>query len=183
MSEVDIAGSPLDQTQLVEVAKQVSKDKEAYSMLNAGMNQAIVSDIRDDGSTESKESLIRAGRTVGFLEEARTQAQGDPEVAEFAGKLVLDTLISYMPVAGEPTQQAVDYVTEQWLADEAKRLDEEEKEQNVSDYSKRNGQLMALAAEWEATHKRRGDTPFDAQTEIDSAANNGIEHAQGVSGK
>ncbi|MGW0602379.1 hypothetical protein [Streptomyces sp. NPDC002640] len=183
MSEVDIAGSPLDQTQLVEVAAQVSKDQDAYSVLNAGMNQAIVSDIRDDGTTESKESLIRAGRTVGFLEEARTQAQGDPEVAEFKGKPVLDTLISYIPVGSEPTQQAVDYVTEQWLGDEQKRLEEEKKEQNVADYSKRNGQLMALAAEWEATHKRDENTPFDTQTEIDSAANNGIDHAQGVSGQ
>jgi hypothetical protein len=182
MSEVDIAGSPLDQTQLVEVAKQVSKDKEAYSMLNAGMNQAIVSDIRDDGSTESKESLIRAGRTVGFLEEARTQAQGDPAVAEFTGKPVLDTLISYMPVGSEPTQQAVDYVTEQWLGDEQKRLDEKQQDDNVEAYSRRIDQLVAMSQVWATEHGVGGAGRYALQAQIAEAAEGGVAHAKGVSG-
>ncbi len=79
MSEIDISKSPLKQDELFEVAKQVSKDKDAYGTLNGGLNQAMVSAIHSDHS-HSAESLTRAGRTVGFLEEARNQAAGAPRV-------------------------------------------------------------------------------------------------------
>jgi hypothetical protein len=183
MSDVDMAAAPLDQTQLVEVAKQVSKDRDAYSVLNVGMNQAIVSDMRDDGAAGSKESLIRAGRTVGFLEEARTQAHGDPQVAEFAGKPMLDTAISYLPVGGGPVQQAVDAVTEAWLSDEQRRLDEEQTKQEVATYRGRNQQLMALGEQWEGTHDFGPEDGLSTQNYINVCAENGIKHAQGVSGR
>ncbi|NYV73954.1 hypothetical protein [Streptomyces sp. UH6] len=186
MSDVDMGASPLDQTQLVEVAKQVSKDRDAYSVLNAGMNQAIVSDMQGDaasGMSGSRESLIRAGRTVGFLEEARTQAQGDPEVAEFAGKPVLDTAISYLPVVSAPAQQAVDYVTEQWLGDEQKRLEEQRTEGDITAYEARNRQLMALAEQWEEHHDSGADGDMGVKNLINAYAEDGIKHARGVSGR
>ncbi|WP_257033343.1 hypothetical protein [Streptomyces sp. Ag109_G2-15] len=152
MSEVDISRSPLKQDQLFEVVKQVSKDRDAYGTLNGGLNQAMVSSIHADHS-RSTESLSRAGRTVGFLEEARIQAEGAPKAAEFGAKPVFDKAISYIPVVSGDVQEGFDYVTGKWLEDEQKRLDDKQADENFQAYSRRNGQLMALADEWEKTHR------------------------------
>ncbi|MFG2607372.1 hypothetical protein ACGFT2_28085 [Streptomyces sp. NPDC048514] len=182
MSEIDIARSPLEQQQLFEVAKQVSKDEGAYGALNGGLNQAMVSGIHQDHS-DSAESLIRAGRTVGFLEEARLQAQGDPKTAEFEAKPLFDKAISYLPVAGDDVQEGFDYVTDQWLADEQERLDDQRAHDNVRAYSRRNGQLMGLAQEWMKTHTVPAGSYFHPKDEINRSARDGIVHATGVSGE
>ncbi|MFF7752939.1 hypothetical protein ACFZCP_27680 [Streptomyces sp. NPDC007971] len=182
MSEVDIAHSPLKQDQLFEVVKQVSKDKGAYGTLNGGLNQAMVSTIHGDHS-KSTESLLRAGRTVGFLEEARTQAQGDPKTAEFKAKPVFDKAISYIPIASDDVQQGFDYVTDKWLEDEQKRLDEKQSERNTEAYEARNGQLMALADEWHKAHASHGHASFGTRTMIAEASESGSAHAVGVSGE
>ncbi|MFI8240717.1 hypothetical protein ACIF83_26170 [Streptomyces sp. NPDC085866] len=181
MSEIDIQHSPLPQDQLFEVAKQVSKDKGAYGVLNGGLNQAMVANIHGD-HTESAESLRRAGRTVGFLEEARIQAQGDPKTAEFETKPIFDKAISYIPVASGDVQAGFDYVTDKWLEDEQKRLDAKQTAANVQMYSDRNQQLMALSREWSRTHRTGDDPRFDPQTEINRSTGDGIDHATGVSG-
>ncbi|GGW76433.1 hypothetical protein GCM10010503_62780 [Streptomyces lucensis JCM 4490] len=181
MSEIDISKSPLKQDELFEVAKQVSKDKDAYGTLNGGLNQAMVSAIHSDHS-HSAESLTRAGRTVGFLEEARNQAAGAPKGAQFESKPLFDKAISYIPVAGDDVQAGFDYVTARWLADEQKRIDDQRADDNIEDYSKRNGQLMALSAEWGKGH--RVVTPyFDPKEEITQSARFGATHASGMSGE
>jgi len=182
MSEVDIANSPLNQTQLFEVAKQVSKDEDAYATLNGGLNQAMVSDMHADDS-KSSDSLIRAGRTVGFLEEARIQTQEGPKTSEFAAKPLFDTAIGYIPVVSGEVQAGFDYVTDAWLADEQKRLDDQQTDDNVKAYYRRNGQLMALAEEWSKTHPADDDPHFNPKEEINQFAQSGIAHAKGVSGE
>ncbi|MEU6099505.1 hypothetical protein [Streptomyces flaveolus] len=182
MSDVAIAGSPLDQGDLFEVTKQVSKDQDAYNTLNAGLNQAMVADIHDDPRSKSTESLVRAGRTVGFLEEARIQAQGDPKVAEFTWKPLVDEAIGYIPVASDKVQQGVDYVTDRWLADEQKRLDQQATDGSVEAYKKRNGQLAALSEEWGKSHGASADSAYRNMDEIEEAAQSGVSHAQGISG-
>ncbi|MFI1366102.1 hypothetical protein [Streptomyces griseochromogenes] len=182
MSEVDIARSPLKQDQLFEVVKQVSKDRDAYGTLNGGLNQAMVSQIHEDHS-KSTESLIRAGRTVGFLEEARIQAQGAPKQADFEAKPLFDKAISYIPVASDDVQQGFDYVTDKWLEDEQKRLDDKQADENFQAYSRRNGQLMALADEWGKTHRVSSSPYFSPREEIGGFADAGINHARGVSGE
>jgi hypothetical protein len=182
MSEVDVAHSPLDQHRLFEVAKQVSKDEGAYGVLNGGMNQSLVSDIHHDHSN-SPASLTRAGRTVGFLEEARVQAAGDPKVAEFETKPFFDKAISFIPVASGDIQTGFDYVTDQWLADEQRRLDSKQADENVQAYSRRNGQLMALAGEWKKVHQAGGDPYYNPKEEIGRSARDGMAHATGMSGE
>ncbi|MEW2256306.1 hypothetical protein [Streptomyces sp. NPDC047869] len=182
MSEIDIAKSPLPQDQLFEVTKQVSKDKDAYGTLNGGLNQAMVSGIHDDHS-KSTEPLLRAGRTVGFLEEARIQAQGDPKTATFEAKPVFDKAISYIPVVSNDVQQGFDYVTGKWMADEQKRLDEEQSEDNIKAYTARNGQLMALAAEWKKTHQVDSGSYFNPNQEVNRASMDGAAQASGMSGE
>ncbi|MFJ4632601.1 hypothetical protein [Streptomyces sp. NPDC088847] len=182
MSEVDVAHSPLDQHRLFEVAKQVSKDEGAYGVLNGGMNQSLVSDIHHDHSN-SPASLTRAGRTVGFLEEARVQAAGDPKVAEFETKPFFDKAISFIPVASGDIQTGFDYVTDQWLADEQKRLDDKQTDENVKVYYRRNGQLMGLSDEWSKKHRVVENSYFNPQQEIRRSASDGITNAKGVSGE
>lgn len=182
MSEVAISESPLDQHELFEVAKQVSKDKGAYGTLNGGLNQAMVAGIHGDHS-HSTESLVRAGRTVGFLEEARIQAQGDPKTAEFTTKPLFDKAIGYIPVVGGDVQEGFDYVTDQWLADEQKRIDDKGVDDNRKAYDARNGQLVALASEWRKAHPGVGGTDFESKMEIGRSADDGIAHATGVSGE
>jgi hypothetical protein len=161
----------------------VSKDQDAYNTLNAGLNQTMVADIHDDSQSKSTESLVRAGRTVGFLEEARNQAQGDPEVAEFTWKPLVDEAIGYIPVASDKVQQAADYVTGQWLEDEQKRLDDQQTESNIKAAETRNRQLMALADEWQKVHGGEVNAPYDAQNAIDTAAGRGSAKGKDVSGE
>ncbi|WP_244315241.1 hypothetical protein [Streptomyces glaucescens] len=181
MSNIDMAASPLDQTDLFEVTKQLSKDPDSYGTLNGGLNRAMVADIHDGAPADSKEPLTRAGRTLGFLEEARGQAQGDPKAAEFAAKPFFDEAIGYIPVVSGPVQQGFDYVTEQWLADEQRRLDDQAADESAAQYKKRNGQLIALADEWRRTREGTG-TQYDPADHIEQAAAAGVWHAQGVSG-
>lgn len=159
----------------------MSKDEGAYGTLNGGMNQAMVSAIHHDHSN-SADSLSAAGRTVGFLEEARVQAAGEPKVAEFETKPFFDKAISYIPVVSGDVQTGFDYVTEQWLADEQKRLDDKQTEENVKVYYRRNGQLMGLSEEWSKTHRVVDSLYFNPQQEIRRSATDGITNAKGVSG-
>ncbi|MEU3658565.1 hypothetical protein AB0E77_02160 [Streptomyces sp. NPDC032940] len=182
MSEIEVAGSPLDQADLFQVTKQISKDQDAYNTLNGGLNQAMVANIHETGQPSSTESLTRAGRTVGFLEEARSQAQGEPEVAEFTAKPLIDEAISYIPVVSDKVQQGVDYVTDRWLEDEQKRLDDHRIESNIETAEVRNRQLMALADEWQAVHGGEVETTYDAQDAIDTAAGRGGAKGMDVSG-
>ncbi|MFF0161536.1 hypothetical protein ACFYRY_28940 [Streptomyces sp. NPDC005263] len=182
MSEIDISKAPLDQGDLFEVVKQVSKDEDAYGTLNGGLNQAMVADIHADHS-KSDEPLLRSGRTVGFLEEARVQAQGDPEVAEFEAKPLVDKAISYIPVASDDVQAGFDYVTDKWLEDEQKRLDEKATEDNVAHYESRKQQLMALADVWNQNHGDKQPELYGVQNSIDEATEAGIRQARGVSGE
>ncbi|MFE5194420.1 hypothetical protein ACFQ93_12005 [Streptomyces sp. NPDC056601] len=180
---IDMNEAPLEQDQLYEVVKQVSKDQDSYAALNSGVNQVMVSDIHDPDQKHPEDSLAHAGRTVGFLEQARTSAAGDPKVAEFKHKWVVDQAIGYLPVAGDDVQSGVDYVTERWLADEQKKLDDKASEGNVADYTKRNRQLMALAGEWHKVHGTHGGSAITAQEAIDEAAYAGFERGRGVSGE
>ncbi|MEU4036095.1 hypothetical protein [Streptomyces collinus] len=182
MSEIDIGHSPLKQDQLFEVAKQVSKDQHAYGTLNGGLNQAMVADLHA-GHSKSTEPLIRASRTVGFLEEARIQAQGDPKTAEFEAKPIFDKAISYIPVVSDDVQQGFDCVTEKWLADEQKRLDDQQTRDNFAIYQRRNGQLTALAEEWNKAQGSEGEPSYARQDLAEKSAEAGINHARGVSGE
>ncbi|MEU5537949.1 hypothetical protein [Streptomyces sp. NPDC020362] len=182
MSEVDIVRSPLKQDQLFEVVKQVSKDKDAYGTLNGGLNQAMVSQVHEDRS-KSTESLIRAGRTVGFLEEARIQAQGDPKTADFKMKPLFDKAISFIPAVSDDVQEGFDYVTDKWLQDEQRRLDDRQSRENVASYQSRNGQLTALAQEWNRVHGSGSEASYVRQDLVEKSAEAGIAHGRGMSGE
>ncbi|MFK0174070.1 hypothetical protein ACIQU5_35405 [Streptomyces sp. NPDC090306] len=181
-SSIDMGASPLPQDQLFEVVKQVSKDHSAYGTLNHEINRALVADIHRADQRYPEESLIRAGRTVGFLEEARAQTASAPPTASFEGKWVFDQAIGYVPVVSGQVQQGFDYVTDQWLADEQKRLDDTATEKRVAIYENRNNQLRALTDEWWSVHGSGGESPYPLRHSTEVSADEGIMHANGVSG-
>ncbi|WP_223280988.1 hypothetical protein [Streptomyces antnestii] len=181
-SAVDMHRAPLKQDQLYEVVKQLSKDQGSYTALNSGVNHAVVADIHAPHQKHPDDSLIRAGRTVGFLEQARVDAAGDPKTAEFKHKWMVDQAIGYIPVGGDEIQSGVDYVTERWLADEQKKLDDKAADENVAHYRDRNEQLMAIAEQWRKVHET-DDSSYGTKNVIDRAATSGVDCARGVSGE
>ncbi|MFE0176720.1 hypothetical protein ACFWZ2_30845 [Streptomyces sp. NPDC059002] len=181
-SSVDHKESPIPQDQLFEVVKQVSKDEDSYVELNRGINQAIVSNIHQKDSPDPNESLIRAGRTVGFLEEAQSQGDDGPKTAEFKGKWIVDQGISYLPIGSGEVQQGFDYVTEKWLQDEQARIEKQEANESIQAHEKRTNQLMALAEEWTKVHPDEKDFAFTAKDMIDKSADAGASTAAGNSG-
>ncbi|WP_406106318.1 hypothetical protein OG698_28420 [Streptomyces sp. NBC_01003] len=182
-SNVDMAEPGLKQDELYEVVKQISKDQGSYATLNSGINHSIVSDIHASNQEHPKDSLIQAGRTMGFLEQASVEAKGDPKVAEFKHKWVVDQAIGYIPVGGDEVQAGVDYVTEKWLADEQEKLDEKSSDAAIAEYGNRNKQLMAITEEWWKVHGNGGEAPYELRHYTEQAASAGIERARGVSGK
>ncbi|GAA2338206.1 hypothetical protein OKJ48_36410 [Streptomyces kunmingensis] len=183
MSSANMAHSPVPQDELYEVTKQISKSQDSYADLNSGLNHAMVNGVHESGQQDPKDSLTRAGRTVGFLEQARVDAAGDPEVAEFKSKWIVDKAVSYIPVASDDVQAGVDYVTDKWLADEQQKLDDKAADENVAHYENRNEQLMALAEEWRKSHGSDSSSEYGPEDAIDQAATAGIERARGVSGE
>ncbi|MFF3313219.1 hypothetical protein [Streptomyces sp. NPDC002952] len=181
-SSIDMSEAPLKQEQLIEVMKQVSRDQGAYGTLNRGMNQALVAAIHEPDQRYPDESLLRAGRTVGFMEEARAQVAAEPKTAELPGKWMVDQAIGHLPVGSGEVQAGVDYVTEQWLADEQRRLDDEMADRKVATYDNRISQLMALSGEWWSAHGTGGPTPYPIRSTAEEATEAGISRAQGVSG-
>ncbi|MET7929664.1 hypothetical protein ABZT43_38085 [Streptomyces sp. NPDC005349] len=181
-SRIEMKGAAIEQDKLYEVVKQVSKDQGSYATLNSGINHAIVSDIHDPDQKRPMDSLTHAGRTVGFLEQARVDAAGDPKTAEFKHKWVVDQAIGYLPVGSDEVQSGVDYVTEKWLADEQRKLDDKAADANIAKYNNRNDQLMAFADEWRKVHYT-GNSPYDPQDVVDQAADTGAQRAHGVSGE
>lgn len=179
---IDMNEAPLEQDQLYEVVKQVSKDQDSYAALNSGVNHAIVADIHEPHQNYPHDSLIQAGRTVGFLEQARVDSAGDPETAEFKHKWVVDQAIGYIPVGGDEIQSGVDYVTDRWLADEQKKLDDKAADENIAHYRDRNEQLTAIAEQWRKVHGTDDNSIYGSQNEINQAATAGVDRARGVSG-
>ncbi|MGW4385622.1 hypothetical protein [Streptomyces sp. NPDC004685] len=180
---IDMNEAPLEQDQLYEVVKQVSKDQDSYAALNSGINHAIVADIHEPHQEHPHDSLIQAGRTVGFLEQARVESAGDPKTAEFKHKWMVDQVIGYIPVGGDEIQAGVDYVTDRWLADEQKKLDDKTADESIAHYRDRNEQLTAIAEQWRKAHGTDIDSVYGSQNEINQAATAGVDRARGVSGE
>ncbi|MFJ9666664.1 hypothetical protein ACIRPP_19000 [Streptomyces sp. NPDC101219] len=64
--------SPLSRTDVLEVAKQISRDRFSYLTLQDSINREIVHDI-NTGEGGAQWSWRAAGHTIGFREEARYQ--------------------------------------------------------------------------------------------------------------
>ncbi|BCM64861.1 MULTISPECIES: DUF6571 family protein [Streptomyces] len=188
-SLADDPGDPrqLDRRQLLEVTKQVSRDQNAYGILNDGLNREMVRDIYHDHPGDPKETLLRAGHTVGFLEEARYQAlKTDKDDPSWDAKWLYHGFggaVNFIPVVGDAAQRGVDALAYNWQLDEQERIDKEIARQNEQVFRGRENQLQKLADLWaDANPGHHGNTRYTLTSEINTAALNGNGRAQGLAG-
>lgn len=176
----------LDRHQLMEVSKQISRSQDAYGILNDGLNQEMLRDIHGDKTSDPKETLQRAGQTVGFLEEARYQAlKADKADPSWNAKWLYHGFggaVNFIPVVGDAAQRGVDALAYQWQLDEQARINEEITRQNGSTFTARENQLQALADEWAKANPNHANNRYTLTNEINTAAFNGNDRAQGLAG-
>lgn len=179
----------LDRKQLLEVTKQISRDQGAYGMLNQGLTHEIVQDIHNDKPGDPRQTLLRAGATMGFLEEARYQAlEVDKENPTWSAKFIesgVGAAVSYIPVAGPVVDKGVGLAVEAWKQDEEARINEENSRVKGETFTAREGQLQALAREWMAANpgSLNGRDEYTITNDINGAAFDGNNRAQGLAGK
>ncbi|MFJ8023102.1 hypothetical protein [Streptomyces sp. NPDC096311] len=187
-SLADDHGDPrqLDRHQLLEVTKQVSRDQNAYGILNDGLNREMVRDIYTDHPSDPKETLLRAGHTVGFLEEARYQAlKTDKHDPSWDAKWLYHGFggaANFIPVVGDAAQRGVDALAYQWQLDEQARINEETARQNGEVFTARENQLQKLADLWMDANPNHGNNRYTITSEINGAAFDGNGRAQGLAG-
>lgn len=198
MSDPINSGS-LDSGQLMEVSKQISRNQESYAILNEQMNYAILHDIHTE-KEHPEDSLDRAGRTVGFLEEARYQATNDKRDGDLTDASWKKNWAYHLaggavtPLGGgkigDPLQRGVDVIATAWLQEETNRINSEATKDHLKTYENRNEQLNALADEWYRVNKDWAEDPshegyskdFGVYSKIGAAANDGNKKAEGVAG-
>ncbi|MFF1459902.1 hypothetical protein [Streptomyces sp. NPDC058330] len=176
----------LDRHDLIEVAKQVSRDQHAYGVLNEALNREMVRDINTDHPEDPKETLMRAGQTTGFLEEARYQAlETDKEDPSWDAKWLYHGFggaANFIPVAGDAVQRGVDALAYRWQVEEQDRIDEDNQQQNGKVFVKREQQLAELARQWGERNPGHGQNAYTLTDDINRAAFAGNAKARGLTG-
>ncbi|MEV7275686.1 DUF6571 family protein [Streptomyces sp. NPDC093111] len=176
----------LDRKQLLEVTKQISRDQDAYGVLNDAMNREILNDITTDHPSDPKETLQRGGATVGFLEEARYQAlKTDKEDPSWKAKWLYHGFggaVNFIPKVGDLAQRGVDALAYQWQLDEQARIDKGIQEQNGKTFMFRENQLRTLAEEWAKANPSSANNAYTLENEINLSALNGNNRAKGLAG-
>ncbi|MFF8510707.1 hypothetical protein ACF064_21715 [Streptomyces sp. NPDC015492] len=186
LSDDDRDPRQLDRSSLLEVTKQISRDQNAYGMLNEAMNREILADIHGDHPSDPKETLQRGGATVGFLEEARYQAlKTDKADPSWEAKWLYHGFggaANFVPVLGDAAQRGVDALAYQWQLDEQERIDKGIQEQNGKTFDFRENQLRALSQEWAKANPGHANNAYTLENEINLAALNGNNRAKGLAG-
>ncbi|MBL1100923.1 hypothetical protein [Streptomyces coffeae] len=183
----------LDRRQLLEVTKQISRDQGAYGLLNDGINHELVHDIRTDKPEDPRETLQRAGHTVGFLEEARYQALADKVAADkedavwqqtwgYHGAGIVSSFIPEAHLAGA-ADRGLYVLSQDWRMDEEKRIGEENRQQSGQTFKGREHQLESLAKIWKQQNPHEEGTVYTITGEAGNAALRGNAAAQGLPGR
>ncbi|MFI2291368.1 hypothetical protein [Streptomyces niveus] len=187
----------LDSGQLMEVSKQVSRNRDAYGELVTQMHSAVVADIYAE-KAHPEDSLDRAGRTIGFLEEARYQATNDEKGEKLAdaswektGRYhVIGGLVTPWHPAGDAAQRVVDMVTSKMLEDEQTKINGQATADHQETYSRRTQELQQIADIWYGQNQEWAEDPahegysqdHGVYKQIGEAANDGNKKAEGVAG-
>ncbi|MCP9944388.1 hypothetical protein LUX12_05640 [Streptomyces somaliensis] len=184
--------SRLDRRSVLEVAKQISRDQFAYGTLQDGINREIVRDIHlnEDGH---EESWRRAGRTIGFLEEARYQGL-QIDVNDAKSKATWDSKWEYhswagvascAPVVGDAMDRKIEMLTDKWLEEETKRIDEGRARDRMESNTDKEGRLREISNIWREVNSDRleGETAFATRDKFNGAAEDGSATARKLAGE
>ncbi|MEU7020267.1 DUF6571 family protein [Streptomyces sp. NPDC046203] len=194
----DPVGHQKEAGELMEVSKQISRNREDYQILTEGMHQTLVTDILTE-KDHPEDSLDRAGRSVGFLEEARYQARndekdGDLTDASWKKAWKYHVVGGVLNAAGGPwgdtLQRGVDVITSAQLEDEQGRINKAATDDHTKTYQNRSGELRGLADLWYKENTDWAEDPrhegysknHGVYSQIEGAANDGNKKAEGVSG-
>ncbi|MER5852559.1 hypothetical protein ABT126_37605 [Streptomyces sp. NPDC002012] len=196
----------LDAGQLMEVSKQISRNRDDYETLTQVMHQAIVTDILTrnehlDSPTEiahPEDTLDSAGRTIGFLEEARYQATNTDKgeaLADASWKKmgryhIVGGLLGPWHPLGDAVQRGVDVITTKMLEDEQNRINDSATADHTKTYANRCLELQSLADIWYRENKDWAEDPAHEgfsknqgiYAQIEGSANDGNKKAEGVKG-
>ncbi|GAA2100151.1 hypothetical protein GCM10009801_72430 [Streptomyces albiaxialis] len=156
-----LGNGPLNESQVMEVSKQISRTPEGYAILNQSMNEAMVHDIQREHK-DPTDAVENSGRAVGFLEEARHRAIGEQAEADKkdAGwnefwKYMGVAEVSALPVFGPYGVHAANgmfALTKDWTEDEQARIAAEATGQNIDASKVRSNQLEEFARMWREEH-------------------------------
>ncbi|MGW2112027.1 hypothetical protein [Streptomyces sp. NPDC001948] len=187
----------LDAGELMEVSKQISRNRDDYQTLTQVMHQSVVADIVTE-KTHPEDSLDRAGRTIGFLEEARYQATNTDKGEALADASwekswryhIVGGLLTPWHPAGDAVQRGVDLITAKMLEDEQNRINAQATADHTKTYENRSEELRGLADLWYQQNKDWAEDPthegyskdHGIYSQIEGAANDGNKKAEGVSG-
>ncbi|MFH9297232.1 hypothetical protein [Streptomyces sp. NPDC017520] len=184
--------SPLDRQEVLEVSKQISRDRFAYFTLQDSINREIVHDI-NTGEGGHEETWRRAGHTVGFLEEARYQglavdADDAKSKATWDAKMDYHTwggVANFIPYGGDAAQRGVDALTSKWLEGETEKIEEGRARDSTATSIDREGRIAALADIWRAANPGEidGNSRESTISDINGTANDGNRTARGLAGK
>ncbi|RLV67789.1 hypothetical protein STAN_3313 [Streptomyces sp. CBMAI 2042] len=189
-----LGSSVMDEDQLLEVTKQISRNKESYALLNEQMNYAILADI--NLNKEHPEDTLRdAGRTVGFLEQARQLTINTDESKDLRdtswdqrwGYHVVGAIANQF--GGDIAQRGVDAITAAWAEEEGNRIGDKATDDRKANHEERNLQLRAIADHWYAENSEWAEKETDfskdrgVYTQIRDAADHGNHKADGVGGE
>ena len=155
-------------------------------MLNEGLSREMVRDIHEDNPKDPKETLLRAGNSVGFLEEARYQALvTDKDDPTWDAKWMyhgFGSIVNFAPGVGDLAQRGIDAVAYEWQTQEQSRIDAIHQRDNKDVFTGREQQLQALADEWAKANPNHTNTRYTLTEEINGAAYNGNDRAKGLAG-
>ncbi len=188
--------APIDPYQLFNVVEQISRSEESYAVPGQGMHQ-VLADSMDDTTTyeglhlNPEDTLHRAGRTVGFLEQARyeaiaEQARDDLDSSIRIARIenaAINATLRFVPYAGKYVAPSSSVIAGEWLSDEIHSIEEN---WSLSDHAVsdlRKSQLVELANIWYAAHGDFADsTPgFSANDGAVHEINDAADMARGTS--
>jgi hypothetical protein len=181
---------PMEKQDLYDVVTQISRGDDSYALLNEGMNYALTNQILDE-NRYAGDTLLGAGKTIGFLEDARLDAlaagaeegaSGADENAKWAN-YVAGTAASFIPGgAGLYSAGAAigaDVIIGAWVQDEQQAINEQLEEESQSLASRRDSQLEALRDLWWSQNSDWAGTTETYHTEnqvlnqLETSVNNG----------
>ncbi|MFE7428884.1 hypothetical protein [Streptomyces sp. NPDC057545] len=183
--------SPIDRSQVLEVAKQISRDRYSYLTLQDSINHEIVRTISSDGDPE--ESWRRAGRTVGFLEEARyqgLQVDVDDAKSKASWEAKMDYhrwggVANFIPKVGDAVQREVDVLTSKWLEEQTTRIEAGHARDNAEVNTNGEDRITALSDIWRKANPdiAASEKPYVTTDKLDSATKDGSATARNLAGK
>ncbi|MFC0599532.1 hypothetical protein [Streptomyces palmae] len=181
----------LDQDQVMEVTKQISRSQYSYGLLHEGMNYAIVNSFYDKGQNP-EDTLSGAGMAIGFMEQARYSAlkgdQYDYSWDKMGSYHISGAILNFIPGYGDIIQRGADIATSAWVMDEQAQQAEKLTGDYKETYGLRRQQLNALADQWYVVNHdwARNHAGYSGDqgiyNSIAAAANDGNKKANGLGG-